>query len=261
MSFSTKLAARARTRLSQIAPGARRAISASHVQNSKKVVFSGIQPTGVPHLGNYLGALKQWVRLQDTADPDTTLLFCSVDLHAVTVPQAPAVLAAHRRQCFASLLAIGLDPSRSIVFHQSAVPAHSELMWLLSCSASVGYLSRMTQWKVRLIAPPFVMLIAIEQDQGAIAAKADGISRTAGIVFISRAASSRHSGSRVWRPTDTTVSNRCSATHVPVGEDQAQHLEFTRNCAASFNAQYREQAGDILPIPETMLCMISKQTW
>jgi tryptophanyl-tRNA synthetase len=91
------------------------------------------------------------VRLQDTADPDTTLLFCSVDLHAVTVPQPPAVLAAHRRQCLASLLAIGLDPSRSIVFHQSAVPAHSELMWLLSCSASVGYLSRMTQWKVGLI--------------------------------------------------------------------------------------------------------------
>jgi tryptophanyl-tRNA synthetase len=197
MSFSTKLAARARTRLSQTAPGTRRASSASPVQNSKKVIFSGIQPTGVPHLGNYLGALKQWVRLQDTADRDTTLLFCSVDLHAVTVPQAPAVLAAHRRQCFASLLAVGLDPSRSIVFHQSAVPAHSELMWLLSCSASVGYLSRMTQWKVGLVASRFAMLMAIEQDQGAIAAEADGIGRTAWTAFVSRATSRRYSGLRV----------------------------------------------------------------
>src|SRR5437868_3922582 len=129
MSFSLRLAARARTRPRPPATATRRGVSTG--KKSSKIIFSGMQPTGVPHLGNYLGALKQWVRLQDAADHDTTLLFCSVDLHAVTVPQRPAALAAHRRQCFASLLAIGVDPSRSIVFHQSAVPAHSELMWLL----------------------------------------------------------------------------------------------------------------------------------
>jgi tryptophanyl-tRNA synthetase len=152
-----RLAARARIRPRPPATATTRGVSSTRPlpEKPRKVVFSGIQPTGVPHLGNYLGALKQWVRLQDAADRDTTLLFCSVDLHAVTVPQPPAVLAAHRRQCFASLLAIGLDPSRSVVFHQSAVPAHSELMWLLSCSASVGYLSRMTQWKVGRIASFF----------------------------------------------------------------------------------------------------------
>jgi tryptophanyl-tRNA synthetase len=121
-----KVAERARIRPShQICPvvSPRRDASSAGVlpENSRKVIFSGIQPTGVPHLGNYLGALKRWVRLQDTADRDTTLLFCSVDLHAITVPQSPAVLATHRRQCLASLLAIGLDPKKSIIFHQSAV--------------------------------------------------------------------------------------------------------------------------------------------
>jgi len=137
----------------------------------RKVIFSGIQPTGVPHLGNYLGALQQWVRLQDTATPDTKLLFSVVDLHALTVRQDREQLQRWKRETLAALLAIGLDPKRCIVFFQSdvcrtrcsfcvndepreggltmvQVPAHTELMWILSCTASMGYLSRMTQWKV-----------------------------------------------------------------------------------------------------------------
>ncbi len=119
-----------------------------------RVVFSGIQPTGVPHLGNYLGALQQWKRLQDEAAPDTKLLFSIVDLHAITVPRPKGHLRRSKRELFAALLAVGLDPERSIIFHQSSVPAHAELMWILSCSASVGYLSRMTQWKACRRPPP-----------------------------------------------------------------------------------------------------------
>lgn len=113
-----------------------------------KVIFSGIQPTGVPHLGNYLGALRQWVKLQDNASADATLLFSIVDLHAITIKQDPHQLARWRKEMLASLLAVGLDPKRCIIFTQSSVKQHAELMWMLSCGASMGYLGRMTQWKV-----------------------------------------------------------------------------------------------------------------
>jgi tryptophanyl-tRNA synthetase len=115
----------------------------------ERVIFSGIQPTGVPHLGNYLGALREWVKLQDEASKDDKLIFSLVDLHAITVRQDAAQLRQWKRESLATLLAIGLDPKKCIIFHQSEVHAHSELMWILSCTASVGYLSRMTQWKVR----------------------------------------------------------------------------------------------------------------
>jgi tryptophanyl-tRNA synthetase len=114
----------------------------------KEVIFSGIQPTGVPHLGNYLGALRQWVKLQNEAPPNTTLLFSVVDLHAITIKQDPSELARWRKEMLASLLAVGLDPKRCIIFAQSSVKQHAELMWILSCGASMGYLGRMTQWKV-----------------------------------------------------------------------------------------------------------------
>jgi tryptophanyl-tRNA synthetase len=136
-----------------------------------KVIFSGIQPTGIPHLGNYLGALQAWVRLQDVAKEDTKLLYSLVDLHAITVKQDPAQLRQWKKESLAALLAIGLDAERSTIFFQSdvcqpcyrpcfvsvhkqwlmkQVPAHSELMWILSCNASMGYLSRMTQWKSKI---------------------------------------------------------------------------------------------------------------
>jgi tryptophanyl-tRNA synthetase len=112
------------------------------------VIFSGIQPTGVPHLGNYLGAMRQWKRLQDQAGPNDKLYFSVVDLHAITMPQDAPVLRQRSREMLAALIAIGLAPRKSTLFYQSSVPAHSELMWILSCTASMGYLGRMTQWKV-----------------------------------------------------------------------------------------------------------------
>lgn len=127
--------------------------SVSVLNDNRKpnVIFSGIQPTGVPHLGNYLGALRQWVKLQNDASPDTTLLFSIVDLHAITIKQDPSELARWRKEMLASLLAVGLDPKRCIIFTQSSVKQHAELMWILSCGASMGYLGRMTQWKVHAL--------------------------------------------------------------------------------------------------------------
>jgi len=135
-------------RIKAIQNGIRRLSSAS--PNSPKVIFSGIQPTGIPHLGNYLGALRQWIKLQDEVSPDDQCYFSIVDLHAITIPQEPSSLQRWRKEMYASLLAIGLDPKKSTIFYQSDVPQHSELMWILSCRASMGYLSRMTQWKSKV---------------------------------------------------------------------------------------------------------------
>jgi tryptophanyl-tRNA synthetase len=129
------------------------ASSCSSSATRPQVIFSGIQPTGVPHLGNYLGALRQWAKLQTESPSDATLIYSVVDLHAITIRQDPRQLRQWRKEMVASLLAVGLDPKRSIIFCQSAVPAHSELMWILSCNASMGYLSRMTQWKSKLALP------------------------------------------------------------------------------------------------------------
>ena len=117
---------------------------------TSQTIFSGIQPTGTPHLGNYLGALRKWASLQRDSPPDTKLIFCLVDLHALTLPQSPAQLLQWKMESLATLLAVGLDPERCTIFEQSRVPAHAELMWLLSCGASMGMLNRMTQWKVCL---------------------------------------------------------------------------------------------------------------
>jgi tryptophanyl-tRNA synthetase len=116
-----------------------------------RTIFSGIQPTGVPHLGNYLGALREWVKLQDEADSTDQLFFSVVDLHALTVKQERDQFLRYKKETLASLLAVGLDPKRSSIFEQSRVGEHTQLMWLLSCNASMGYLGRMTQWKVILV--------------------------------------------------------------------------------------------------------------
>lgn len=120
------------------------------VDYGPKIIFSGIQPTGKPHLGNYLGALRQWKHLQDTAHPKTKLFFCIVDMHAITTPHGRGEMQELRWDMMASLLALGLDPDRCTIFFQSTVPQHAELQWILSCTASTGYLSRMTQWKVSI---------------------------------------------------------------------------------------------------------------
>ncbi|KAF2666301.1 tryptophan-tRNA ligase [Microthyrium microscopicum] len=199
----------------------RRCLSSSPTPSKSKVIFSGIQPTGIPHLGNYLGALRQWVKLQETESDDTRLLYSLVDLHAITVKQDPRQLRQWRHESLATLLAIGLDPARSIIFHQSDVPAHSELMWILSCTASVGHLSRMTQWKSKLALPENAKPLDSPLQLGLFSYP-------------------------VLQAADILVHQ---ATHVPVGEDQSQHLEFTRSCATGFNHLY----GDVLTEPETIL--------
>lgn len=194
------------------------------MSGANKTIFSGIQPTGIPHLGNYLGALQQWVKLQDTAEPDTKLFYSIVDLHAITVPQDASDLQRTRREAFATLLAVGLDPKRSTIFFQSMVPQHSELMWILSCSASMGYLSRMTQWKSKL-----------ELDDSANPMDQSSRARLKLGLF----------SYPVLQAADILVHR---ATHVPVGEDQSQHLEFSRECALGFNHIH----GNVLVPPQTL---------
>ncbi|OCK82827.1 tryptophanyl-tRNA synthetase [Lepidopterella palustris CBS 459.81] len=191
----------------------------------RHVVFSGIQPTGVPHLGNYLGALRQWVKQQNEAPLEATLLYSIVDLHAITVRQDASQLRQWRKEMLASLLAVGLDPKRSIIFCQSAVAAHSELMWILSCQASMGYLSRMTQWKSKLALPENTTPL----DSSSKAKLKLGLFSYP-----------------VLQAADILVHR---ASHVPVGADQGQHLEFARECANGFNHNF----GPVLIPPETIL--------
>ncbi|RDW70196.1 tryptophanyl-tRNA synthetase [Coleophoma crateriformis] len=182
--------------------------------DAKQVIFSGIQPTGVPHLGNYLGALQQWVRLQNSAAPSTKLLYSVVDLHAITVQQDPKQLRQWRREVLATLIAIGLNPDRSILFYQSSVQAHAELMWILSCTASMGYLSRMTQWKSKL---------SLKDDASPLDTSSKAKLKLGLFSY------------PVLQAADIMVHR---ATHVPVGEDQSQHLEFARECVTNFNHAY-----------------------
>ncbi|KAL8843085.1 MAG: hypothetical protein Q9170_000215 [Blastenia crenularia] len=194
----------------------RRALSYARQLSStpKKVVFSGIQPTGVPHLGNYLGALQQWVRIQDDPQSASDVLFSIVDLHAMTLPYDRDQLCQWKRQTLAALLAVGLSPDKSTIFFQSMVPAHTELMWILCCTASVGYLSRMTQWKSKLAMSDHTTLSDID-------AKAK---LKMGLFSYP-----------VLQSADVLLYR---ATHVPVGHDQAQHLEFARENARNFNAAH-----------------------
>ncbi|KAI5259425.1 putative tryptophanyl-tRNA synthetase [Aureobasidium subglaciale] len=206
-------------------------LSSSEASPSPRVIFSGIQPTGVPHLGNYLGAMQQWVRLQNEASANTSLIYSVVDLHAITVYQDPNALRTSKREMLAALLAVGLDPQKCTIFYQSdvghsQVPAHSELMWILSCSASMGYLSRMTQWKSKL-----------DLDENANPLDSSTKTKLKLGLF----------SYPVLQAADILIHR---ATHVPVGHDQSQHLEFARECAAGFN----HLAGDkILVQPETLL--------
>ncbi|KAF2446553.1 Aminoacyl-tRNA synthetase, partial [Karstenula rhodostoma CBS 690.94] len=205
-----------------------------------RTIVSGIQPTGVPHLGNYLGALRQWVKLQDEeGHPHDKRFFSIVDLHAITVPQDPRTLPQRIKETYASLLAIGLDPQKSTIFVQSDVAQHSELMWLLSCHASMGYLGRMTQWKSKT---------GVADDADPLESAPNKPALKLGLFSYP-----------VLQAADVLIYN---ATHVPVGEDQAQHLEFTRELAKSFNHVYakktRRQPGDRITfkgfnIPKTIL--------
>ena len=173
------------------------------MHDEKKRIFSGIQPSGNLHVGNYLGALKNWVAMQD----DYENYFCIVDLHAITVPQDPKVLRQKIREVAAIYLAVGLDPERCVIFRQSKVSGHAELCWLLNCVARFGELSRMTQFKDKA------------QKGGADVA-------SAGLFDYP-----------VLMAADILLYN---AHLVPVGEDQRQHLELARTLARRFNHLYGE---------------------
>ncbi|WFC96658.1 tryptophan--tRNA ligase [Malassezia brasiliensis] len=175
---------------------------------TRRVIVSGIQPTGIPHIGNYLGALKSWVDLQNTAAPDDELFFFLADLHALTVPQDPSRLYQDRRNMMAALVATGIDPHRCTLFHQDEVPEHTQLMWFLSCITSFGRLERMTTWKSKL---------ATVQDSD----KVNEAQLQLGLFSYP-----------VLQAADILIYH---GTHVPVGEDQTQHLELTRDIAHQFN--------------------------
>jgi tryptophanyl-tRNA synthetase len=175
-------------------------------------IVSGIQPTGNLHLGNYLGAIRNWVRMQDEGE----CLFFLADLHAITVYNEPATLAANIREMAAALIACGIDAERSILFRQANVPAHAELCWLLNGTARIGWLNRMTQFKEK-----------------------SGKNREGASVGLY--------GYPVLQAADVLL---YQATHVPVGEDQKQHLELARDIAVKFNTDY---AVELFTLPEPII--------
>ena len=175
-------------------------------------VFSGIQPTGNLHLGNYLGAIRNWVTMQDEYE----CIYCVVDLHAITQPQDPAALRNGIRDMTAALLASGINPDKAILFNQSAVSVHAELAWILMCTARVGWLNRMTQFKDK----------AGKDREGA----------SAGLYAYP-----------VLQAADILA---YKATHVPVGDDQKQHLELTRDIAIKFNTDY---GTELFVLPEPVI--------
>ncbi len=175
-------------------------------------ILSGMQPTGNLHLGNYLGALKNWVKLQDTFE----CYYFIVDLHAITVPQDPQKLKQSVRETAAAYIAAGVDTTKSALFAQSAVPAHCELMWILATHTPLGWLNRMTQFKDKS---------AKNRDLELLGLYAYPVLMAADIL--------------IYR-----------ATHVPVGEDQKQHLELTRDIAGAFNRAYNV---DYFPLPEPQI--------
>ena len=167
-----------------------------------KKIFSGVQPTGNLHLGNYLGAIKNFVNLQK--DDKNNCIYCVVDLHAITVKQDPKILKKNIRETTAVFLASGLNPKKSIIFNQSMVPSHSEGAWLLGCVARMGWLNRMTQFKEK--------------------AGKDKEKVSVGLYIYP-----------ILMASDILLYD---STHVPVGEDQKQHLELTRDIAQKFNSDF-----------------------
>ena len=178
-------------------------------------IFSGVQPTGNLHLGNYLGAIKKFVDLQK--DIENNCIYCVVDLHAITVKQDPKVLKKNIRETTAAFLASGLDPKKSIIFNQSMVSSHAEGAWLLGCVARMGWLNRMTQFKEKA---------GKDKEKASVGLYIYPILMASDILLY-------------------------DATHVPVGEDQKQHLELTRDIAQKFNSDFN--CPNFLITPEPLI--------
>ena len=185
------------------------------------LVFSGVQPTGNLHLGNYLGAIQRFVALQDTFD----CIYCVVDLHAITLPQDPAELVATTREVAAAFIAAGVDPTKHIIFNQSRVSGHAELAWIFNCVARLGWLNRMTQFKEK----------AGKDRENASVGLYDYPVLMAADILVYR------------------------ATHVPVGDDQKQHLELSRDIAQKFNLDFgpsiaaNGHTDHFFPLPEPLI--------
>ena len=188
----------------------------NEITNNPKRIFSGIQPTGNLHLGNYLGAIKNWVNLQR----DIPSIFSIVDLHAITVPQDPMKLRDSTHEVTAAIIASGVDVKKSILFNQSSVKEHTELAWIFNCVCRIGWLNRMTQFK---------------EKAGKNREKA-----TVGLY-----------GYPVLMAADILL---YKATHVPVGEDQKQHIELARDIASAFNSMFtKENEEDFFSLPEPQI--------
>ena len=181
--------------------------------SKKKLVFSGIQPTGNLHLGNYLGALKNFVSLQK----EMSCIYCVVDLHAITIFQKPDQLRNNVLETIASFLATGIDPNKSIIFNQSSVSGHAELAWILNCISRIGWLNRMTQFKDKA---------GSDKEKASVGLYIYPNLMAADILLY-------------------------KATHVPVGADQKQHLELSRDIAQKFNNDFN--CKDFFPLPEPLI--------
>ena len=182
-------------------------------------VVSGIQPTGNLHLGNYLGAIRNWVRMQDELPEGSEALYFLADLHAISMPHDPAQLRQGTLEMAAALVACGIDPERSILFNQAQVPQHAELQWLLNGTARMGWLNRMTQWKDK----------AGKNREGAsVALFAYPVLQAADVLLY-------------------------QATHVPVGEDQKQHLELARDIAQKFNHDFASEDAPVFTLPDPIV--------
>jgi len=180
-----------------------------------KKIFSGVQPTGNLHLGNYLGAIKNFVELQQ--EKENQCIFCVVDLHAITIKQDPKELKKNIRETAATFIACGINPADSIIFNQSMVPAHSEAAWILSCVSRIGWLNRMTQFKEKA---------GKDKEKASIGLYSYPVLMAADILLY-------------------------DATHVPVGDDQKQHLELCRDIAQKFNNDFK--VPDFLKVPEPLI--------
>ena len=178
-----------------------------------KKIFSGVQPTGNLHLGNYLGAIKNFVELNN--DKENECVFCVVDLHAITVKQDPKELRNNIRETVATFIASGIDPKKSIIFNQSKVTAHSEAAWILSCTARTGWLSRMTQFKEKA---------GKDKERASVGLYSYPVLMAADILLY-------------------------DSTHVPVGDDQKQHLELCRDIAQKFNNDFGVENFFVVPEP------------
>jgi tryptophanyl-tRNA synthetase len=183
-------------------------------------IVSGIQPTGSLHLGNYLGAIRNWVRMQDEVSAaGGQCLYFLADLHAISQPHVPAELTANTREMVAALLACGIDPAKSILFNQAQVPQHAELQWLLNGTARMGWLNRMTQWKDKA---------GKNREGQSVALFTYPVLQAADVLLY-------------------------QATHVPVGDDQKQHLELARDIAQKFNNDFASEDKPVFTLPEPII--------